>query len=156
MLEAISTAILFAAFAADCFLLSLHFVHMLQLNSYQNDRYRRWMKENRGQIIYRMGWLLLATVAVAAYPTHRLEGQDCLRHHLLYTRLPQPAEKSEKTAGIHRESKAPLRHLFHSHRGCGRGGLFFRNVQNKSRRAVFVGFPHRHCGARGKHNQPPD
>jgi UDP-N-acetylmuramoyl-tripeptide--D-alanyl-D-alanine ligase len=67
MLEAISTAILFAAFAADCFLLSLHFVHMLQLNSYQNDRYRRWMKENRGQIIYRMGWLLLATVAVSSF-----------------------------------------------------------------------------------------
>jgi UDP-N-acetylmuramoyl-tripeptide--D-alanyl-D-alanine ligase len=67
MLEIIATIILFAAFAAECFFVSLHFVHMLQLNSYRNERYKRWMKENRSSIINQMGWLLLATVAVSCF-----------------------------------------------------------------------------------------
>ena len=98
MLEIIATVVLFAAFAADCFLLSLHFIHMLQLNSYRNERYLRWMKENRSAIINQMGWLLLATLAVSCFliqPTDWKVRLACSILFLLhgYLNIPKKAKK---------------------------------------------------------------
>ena len=67
ILTAAATVLLFAAYALDCAVLTLYFVHMLQLNSYRPERYVRWMKENRALLISKMGWMALAFVAVAAY-----------------------------------------------------------------------------------------
>ncbi len=62
-----TTVLLFAAFALDCGALSLYFVHMLQLNSYRPERYTRWLKENRAILMNKLGWMLLAFVAVAGF-----------------------------------------------------------------------------------------
>lgn len=67
MLNRIFILILLAAFAADSTVLALRFVHMLQLNSYRNCRYMRWVKENRTDITEKMGWLLLSMIAVASF-----------------------------------------------------------------------------------------
>ena len=67
MLTILTTILLFAAFAADCGVLTLYFVHMLQLNSYRPERYLRWMKENRALLVQKMGWMVLAFLAVAAF-----------------------------------------------------------------------------------------
>lgn len=67
MLTILTTILLFAAFAADCGVLTLYFVHMLQLNSYRPERYLRWMKENRALLVQKMGWMVLAFIAVAAF-----------------------------------------------------------------------------------------
>ena len=62
-----ATVLLFAAFALDCGALTLHYVHMLQLNAYRPERYLRWIKENRAELFTKMGWMALAFVAVAAF-----------------------------------------------------------------------------------------
>lgn len=67
MLEWMITVLLFAAFAADCAVLTLYFVHMLQLNSYRGERYGRWMKENRKMLLGKLGWMLLVWAAVSLY-----------------------------------------------------------------------------------------
>ncbi|MDD2361469.1 MAG: UDP-N-acetylmuramoyl-tripeptide--D-alanyl-D-alanine ligase [Oscillospiraceae bacterium] len=98
MLEIISTVLLFVAFIVDCGLLTLHYTHMLQLNSYMNDRYARWMKENRNIIINQMGWLLLAMVAVASFllqPTDWRARTACSLLLFLHSYLTRP-EKAKK------------------------------------------------------------
>lgn len=67
MLEIGMTALLFAAYLADCAVVSLYFVHMLQLNAYRPERYLRWINENRAVMVQKLGWMLLAFVAVAAF-----------------------------------------------------------------------------------------
>ena len=98
MPEIITTVFLFAAFAADSGLLSLHFIHMLQLNSYKNERYVRWMRENRSAVVYQMGWLLLAFVAVACFLLQPSDWQVRTACSLLfmihaYLNLPKKAKK---------------------------------------------------------------
>ncbi|HJD24513.1 MAG TPA: UDP-N-acetylmuramoyl-tripeptide--D-alanyl-D-alanine ligase [Firmicutes bacterium] len=67
ILTVVTTVLLFAAYALDCGVLTLHYVHMLQLNSYRPERYVRWMKENRTALFNQLGWMALAFVAVAAF-----------------------------------------------------------------------------------------
>ncbi|MDD2417795.1 MAG: UDP-N-acetylmuramoyl-tripeptide--D-alanyl-D-alanine ligase [Oscillospiraceae bacterium] len=98
MPEIISTVVLFAAFVVNCGLLTLHFIHMLQLSSYMNGRYAGWMKENRSEIINQMGWLLLAMVAVACFllqPTDWKTRTACSILLLLHAYLTRP-EKAKK------------------------------------------------------------
>ena len=57
MWDRIAAVVLFAAFAADCAVLTLRNVHMLQLNSYRPERYGRWMKAHRPELWRTYGWL---------------------------------------------------------------------------------------------------
>ena len=63
MWDRIAAVVLFAAFAADCAVLTLRNVHMLQLNSYRPERYGRWMKAHRPELWRTYGWLLIALAA---------------------------------------------------------------------------------------------
>ena len=68
MWNTVAAAALFAAFAADCAVLTLRAVHMLQLNSYRPERYGRWMKTRRPELWRTYGWLLIALAAAAVQP----------------------------------------------------------------------------------------
>ena len=73
MWDRIAAVVLFAAFAADCAVLTLRNVHMLQLNSYRPERYGRWMKAHRPELWRTYGWLLIAlAAALAAYIVYGL------------------------------------------------------------------------------------
>ena len=98
MLEQISTILLFGAFAADCAVLTYHFAHMLQLNSYRNERYIRWMEENRKALASQMGWMLLAFLAVGVFllkPTDWIVRLACAALLLIhfYVNIPGKAKK---------------------------------------------------------------
>lgn len=98
MFEWIITILLFAAFAADCAVLTLYFVHMLQLNSYRNERYGRWLKENRRMLFGRLGWMILIWAAVSIYwlaPTDWVVRAACAAMLLIhfYCNIPQKAKK---------------------------------------------------------------
>ncbi len=68
MWDRIAAVVLFAAFAADCAVLTLRNVHMLQLNSYRPERYGRWMKAHRPELWRTYGWLLIALAAAVVQP----------------------------------------------------------------------------------------
>lgn len=98
MLEWITAAVLFAAFAADCTVLTLYFVHMLQLNSYRPERYGKWLKENRKVITGKLGWMLLGCAAVSIYgltPSSWQVRGACAVLFLIhfYCNIPQKAKK---------------------------------------------------------------
>ncbi|MCI8554805.1 MAG: UDP-N-acetylmuramoyl-tripeptide--D-alanyl-D-alanine ligase [Clostridiales bacterium] len=67
MLAIPAAVLLLLAFAADCTVLILRTVHMLQLNSYRPERYVGWMKSHRDELVKTYGWLLIAVMAVGAY-----------------------------------------------------------------------------------------
>ncbi len=98
MLNWISTVLLFGAYLADCTVMTLYFVHMLQLNSYRNGRFWRWLCEKRKEIAMKLGWMLLAFVAVAVYSFQltdwkiRLACAALLVIHF-YTNIPAKAKK---------------------------------------------------------------
>lgn len=98
MLKVVMTIVLYLGFAADCAVLTLHYVHMLQLNSYRPERYRAWMKEHRSSIRNKQGWLLLALIAVASFllqPTDWKARAACALLLMLhaYMNIPKRAKK---------------------------------------------------------------
>ena len=98
IIETVATVLLFAAFAADCMMLSLYYTHMLQLNSYRNERYGRWLRENGSMIVSQMGWLLLAMIAVACYliqPSDWKSRTACILLFLIHIYLNRP-KKAKK------------------------------------------------------------
>ena len=113
MLDTVTTLILFIAFAADCTLLSLHYIHMLQLNSYRNRRYMRWIKENRGAIADKMGWLLLSMIAVACFLLQKSGWKEriaCALLLLIHGYLNKPKRAKKPLVFTHRVMRLLLTH----------------------------------------------
>jgi UDP-N-acetylmuramoyl-tripeptide--D-alanyl-D-alanine ligase len=98
MPEVIATIVLYAAFTAECMLLSMQFVHMLQLNAYRNERYIRWLKQNRSTVANQMGWLLIAMIAVSCFliqPSDWMVRTACSLLLLIHAYLNKP-KKAKK------------------------------------------------------------
>lgn len=62
MIETLCLAAMSLAAVAALAVRSLHFVHMLQLNSYRNERYGAWLKQNRKK--YFAVWLIWASMSL--------------------------------------------------------------------------------------------
>ena len=98
MPEVIATIVLYAAFTAECMLLSMQFIHMLQLNAYRNERYIRWLKQNRSTVANQMGWLLIAMIAVSCFliqPSDWMVRTACSLLLLIHAYLNKP-KKAKK------------------------------------------------------------
>lgn len=113
MLNRIFILILLAAFAADSTVLALRFVHMLQLNSYRNCRYMRWVKENRTDITEKMGWLLLSMIAVASFLLQKSDWRAMAACSLLFAihAIINKPKKAKKTSCVHMARQTPAYHL---------------------------------------------
>lgn len=56
-LEDIMHLVVLAVWGASCLITALHFVHMLQLSSYQTPGYLRWFQQHGGESYKRLAWI---------------------------------------------------------------------------------------------------
>lgn len=59
-----STILLLCACAANFGVQAVYFTHMLQLNSYRSERYRKWCLDNTGRLLTPKRWLLPVIAAI--------------------------------------------------------------------------------------------
>lgn len=68
--------------AAVCAIYSRFYLHMMQLESYQLDGYRRWLSKNRDKLLgwtLNLGVLATLTVVVLQLLLNMLMGESCLQ-----------------------------------------------------------------------------
>ena len=94
----ILTIAMVLAYLIDCTVQMLYYVHMLQLNSYRGERYRKWMWEKRRELINRSGWMSVSVIAAGFYPLHTADWRVltvCIIIFALHAAItrPKPAKK---------------------------------------------------------------
>ena len=87
-------AVVLAACVCNTAVQSLYFTHMLQLNSYRSERYRKWCRDNSGKLINaRRLWPLLLLVCAFLPPLYCLIASAVVLFAATALNFPQKAKK---------------------------------------------------------------